>query len=100
MRAREDWAVAALGETADALAAAVVGINELAHPALVLLGGGFAAGIPDLVPLVNGSVERLVRPGVDVPPVRRATLGSLSSLRGALLLAGMVAEEHAGRPVS
>ncbi|MGH3877488.1 MAG: ROK family protein [Actinophytocola sp.] len=81
MRARADWAVAALGETADALAAAVV-------------------GIPDLVPLVNGSVERLVRPGVDVPPVRRATLGSLSSLRGALLLAEMVAEEHAGRPVS
>ena len=100
MRARDDWAVAALRETADALAAAVVGINELAHPALALLGGGFAAGIPDLVPLVTGSVERLVRPGVDVPPVRRAALGSLSSLRGALLLADMVAEERTGDPIS
>jgi kanosamine 6-kinase len=92
-RAGEDWALAALKESAEALAAAVVGIGELAHPALAVLGGGFAAGLSDdLVPLVAREVEALTRPGVDPVPVRPAMLGGLSSLRAALLLADMTEE--------
>ncbi|MEV7981254.1 ROK family protein [Streptomyces sp. NPDC086519] len=83
----EPWAVAALRESCAALAAAVAGICELTRPALVLIGGGFAAAVPDLVPMVAERTAVLQRPGHPLPPVRPALLGGLSSLHGAVLLA-------------
>ncbi|MEU6992305.1 ROK family protein [Streptomyces sp. NPDC046465] len=81
------WAAGAVDETAAALAAAVVGVSELLHPRLTLVGGGFADRMPGLVDAVAGHVSRLTRPGGPVAPVRAATLGGLSSLRGACVLA-------------
>ncbi|MFD3992825.1 ROK family protein [Streptomyces sp. NPDC058583] len=81
------WAVAAVDEAGEALAAAVVGVHELLHPRLTLVGGGFAEGIPGFVDGVARHVSRLVRPGGPNSPVRPAALGGLSSLRGACALA-------------
>ncbi|MFE3554451.1 ROK family protein [Streptomyces sp. NPDC059193] len=87
----EPWAVTALERTSRALAAAVSGVQELVQPKLVLIGGGFAAGIPGLVGTVSGHLAELARPGRPAPPVEPAALGGLSSLRGAVSLARLVA---------
>lgn len=81
------WAVSAVADSAAALAAAVISVDELLHPALVLIGGGFAAQLPGLVETVSAEVVRLARPGSPPPPVQPAALGGLSSLRGAVLAA-------------
>ncbi len=81
------WAVSAVEQTCRALAAAVTGVRELVHPQRVLIGGGFAAGIPEIVALVSDQVAELARPGQLPLPVEPARLGGLSSLRGAVLLA-------------
>ncbi|MGP3688937.1 ROK family protein [Streptomyces sp. IBSNAI002] len=87
----EPWAVTALDRTGRALAAAVCGVQELVQPKLVLIGGGFAAGIPGLVGAVSGHLAGLARPGRPALPVEPAALGGLSSLRGAVSLARLVA---------
>ena len=84
---REEWAVAAVGEACDALAAAVVSLNELLRPAVAIVGGGFAAAFPGFAEMVAERAARWARPGHPPPPVRPAALGGLSSLHGALLLA-------------
>ncbi|MDJ0346721.1 ROK family protein [Streptomyces sp. H10-C2] len=81
------WALEAMEESAAALAAAVTGLSELMHPELAVVGGGFATALPGYVPAVARQVDRLVRPGGPRVPVRRAMLGGLSSLHGAVLLA-------------
>ncbi|MFJ9034707.1 ROK family protein [Streptomyces sp. NPDC102274] len=85
------WAVAAVEQTCRALAAAVAGVQELVHPRLVLIGGGFATGIPGLAGLVSDHLAELARPGQLPLPVQPAALGGLSSLRGAVSLARLIA---------
>jgi kanosamine 6-kinase len=85
--AGEGWAATCVHEGADALAAAVVGVAELAHPSLVLVGGGFAAALPGYVDEVAGRVAELTTAGRPAVPVRPAALGGRSSLHGAVLLA-------------
>ncbi|MEU1504509.1 ROK family protein [Kitasatospora sp. NPDC005748] len=87
LRAGQSWAVTALDRTGRALAAAAVGVAELLHPRLAVLGGGFAAGIPELVDRTAEHLAALARPGLTPLPVAPARLGGLSSLRGAVLLA-------------
>ncbi|WP_208973359.1 ROK family protein [Streptomyces malaysiensis] len=87
VRGGKPWAVASLRESGRALAAAVTGVYELLHPSLVLIGGGFAAAMPELVTMVAVRTAELGRPGHPPPPVRPARLGGLSSLHGAVLLA-------------
>ncbi len=87
LAAGADWAASAVEESGEALAAAVVGLCELARPELVLIGGGFAAGLPGFVQLVGERAGRLARPGAPPVPVRPAALGGLSSLYGAVSLA-------------
>lgn len=87
----EPWAADALEGTTRALAAAVTGVQELVHPDRALIGGGFAAGIPEIVPSVAGHLADFVRQGQTPVPVEPAALGGLSSLRGAVALAGLVA---------
>ncbi|MEU1422228.1 ROK family protein [Kitasatospora sp. NPDC005751] len=87
LRAGQSWAVTALDRTGRALAAAAVGVAELLHPRLAVLGGGFAAGIPELVDRTAEHLAALARPGLAPLPVAPARLGGLSSLRGAVLLA-------------
>ncbi len=84
---RQVWAREAVADSCAALAAAVVGLAELAHPQLAVIGGGFAAGVPGFVTQVAERVARLARPGVAPVPVRPAALGGLSSLYGAVRLA-------------
>jgi kanosamine 6-kinase len=62
-------------------------VSELVQPALLVLGGGFAARTPTLAGLVAEELERTSRTGRPAMPVRGAVLGGLSSLHGALLLA-------------
>jgi kanosamine 6-kinase len=84
---RAPWAVPAVEETCDALAVAAVGLSELLHPAAVVVGGGFADGLPGFVAEIQRRVVGLARPGHAPVPVRTARYGGLSSLRGAMLLA-------------
>ncbi|WP_320064910.1 ROK family protein [Micromonospora sp. RTGN7] len=81
------WAHDAVRPSGTALAAAVVSLGELVDPSVAVLGGGFAAGLPGFVGLVEREVARLARPGRPVPAVRAAALGGLSSLHGAVALA-------------
>ncbi|MHA4818919.1 ROK family protein [Streptomyces aculeolatus] len=85
--AGEVWAVAAVDEACAALAAAVVSLDELMHPELTVVGGGFADGLPGFVTLVERHVGRHARRGHRPAPLAEARLGGLSSLSGALLLA-------------
>ncbi|GGW98433.1 kanosamine kinase [Streptomyces lomondensis] len=87
LRDDEPWAVAAVQESCAALAVVVVNLNELTHPSLALIGGGFADGLPGFTDRVAAAATALSRPGHRLAPVRAAALGGLSSLRGALLLA-------------
>jgi kanosamine 6-kinase len=93
LRDGRPWAVTAVDQTCRALAAAVTGVGELVHPERVLIGGGFAAGIGEIVRLVSGHLADLARPGQPPPPVEPATLGGLSSLRGAVSLARLIASD-------
>ncbi|MCX4390223.1 ROK family protein [Micromonospora peucetia] len=86
------WAVAAVDASCRALAAAVVSLGELLDPTLVVVGGGFAAGLPGFVPLVAERARSAGRPGRPAPPVRAAALGALSSLHGAVELARSLTE--------
>ncbi|CAJ59583.1 MULTISPECIES: ROK family protein [Frankia] len=81
------WAARAVGESAQAAAVAVVGLTELLHPAMAVVGGGFADGLPGFAQAVDERARELGRPGHPPAPVRAATLGGLSSLAGAILLA-------------
>lgn len=84
---RAGWAVEAVEETCDALAAAAVSLHEMLHTGAVVIGGGFAAGLPGFAETVAERAAHWARPGHPAPPVRAAVLGGLSSLHGALLLA-------------
>jgi kanosamine 6-kinase len=86
------WAEAALTPSVAALAAAVVGVSELAHPDVVLIGGGFGAGIPGLAQRIARAAEPLRRRGRPPLDIRRAALGPRSSLVGAVLLARTAAQ--------
>jgi kanosamine 6-kinase len=91
VRGEEPWAIEAIDGTARAVAAAVTGVQELVHPERALLGGGFAAGIPELVGRVAEHLDGLARPGLSPLPLAPAALGGLSSLRGAVALARLIA---------
>jgi kanosamine 6-kinase len=85
--AREAWAAEVISESCAAVATAIVGLSELVHPTIAVVGGGFADGMPGFVTTVGEHVRELTRPGVGPVPVQAAGLGGLSSLRGAILLA-------------
>ncbi|ETA04475.1 ROK family protein [Frankia sp. B2] len=85
--AADAWAVRTVGESAAAIATAVIGLTELLHPAMAVVGGGFAAGLPGFPRAVAEHAQTLARPGHPPAPVRPALLGGLSSLFGALLAA-------------
>jgi kanosamine 6-kinase len=89
------WAVSVIQETCAALAVAAVSLSELAHPDMVVVGGGFAAAFPGFVTRVSRAAGALARPGHPAPTIYKATLGGLSSLRGAVLLARQAAETPA-----
>jgi kanosamine 6-kinase len=96
LRDGEAWAVAAVDRTCRALAAAVAGVRELVHPQRVVLGGGFVAGVPEVVERVSSCLAELSRPGLTPLVVAPAVLGGLSSLRGAVSLARMIAGHSVG----
>jgi kanosamine 6-kinase len=93
---RHSWALTAIDDSATALAAAAVSVCELAHPRLIVVGGGFGATVPGYVELVAQHVSSLHRSGSRPAPVRRASYAGDSSLRGALLLARQLTGSHSG----
>ncbi|MDX3746854.1 ROK family protein [Streptomyces sp. AK08-02] len=98
LRAARPWATAAVDATCEALATAIMGVTELLHPGLVVMGGGFTAGIDNLVDRTATHLAPLSRPGRPAPPVAPARLGGLSSLRGAVLLARTVTDRAVPLP--
>ncbi|MFB7335735.1 ROK family protein [Streptomyces adustus] len=84
---RLSWAVVAVDEACAVLASAIVSAAELLHPEVVIVGGGFPAGLPGFTSLLARHAMRLSRPGHPAPPHQDARLGPLSSLDGALVLA-------------
>lgn len=91
LRDEESWAVTAIDQSCRALAAAVAGVQELVHSQRALIGGGFAAGIPEIIDRVAAQLTALARPGHDPLLVAPAKLGGLSSLHGAVSLARLIA---------
>lgn len=81
------WALDAIEHACAALATAVITVTELVRPDVVLVGGGFADGVPGFVDTLAARTAALARPGVSVPSVRPAVHGGDSSLHGALLVA-------------
>ncbi|QJT05499.1 ROK family protein [Streptomyces asoensis] len=92
---QEPWAVQAVDRTCHRIALAVTGVRELMHPGLVVVGGGFAAGLPGFVDMVAHHVHALARPGVPAPPVRASCRGGLTSLYGAVALARVLGRDPA-----
>jgi kanosamine 6-kinase len=88
--AGEEWAVRAVDRTCHRLAVAITGVCELLHPGTVVVGGGFAAGLPQFADMVASHVADLARPGVPAPVVRTSLMGSVSTLHGAVALARLM----------
>jgi kanosamine 6-kinase len=86
--AGEAWARDAVADSCAAVATALIGVEELLHPSLIAVGGGFAAGLPGYVGLVADHRDRLARTGCGRAPITAASGRALSSLDGAILLAG------------
>ncbi|MEV7046529.1 ROK family protein [Amycolatopsis sp. NPDC051061] len=89
----EPWAVSTVDAASAVLAVALVGVGELVHPALLVVGGGFAAAIPGFVDGVARHCVALARPGHTPAPVRPALLGGLSSLHGAVHAAAIARDD-------
>ncbi|MFX0579446.1 ROK family protein [Nocardia nepalensis] len=88
----EQWAVQSVDLTCHRLAVAITGVNELLHPDVVVVGGGFAAGLPHFVARIDAHVRTLARPGVpSTPSIRESRFGGLSTLHGAVALARLLA---------
>ncbi|MFE5908523.1 ROK family protein [Streptomyces wedmorensis] len=81
------WAVAAVEHSCAALAAALVGVGELVRPDAMVIGGGFAAGLPGFVEETSRQAALLSRQGHPPAPIGPAVLGGKSSLHGAVLAA-------------
>jgi kanosamine 6-kinase len=97
--AAEPWACAAVDAACRRLALAITGVQELLHPELVVVGGGFAAGLPGFTEAVATHLRALVRAGGPCLPVRTSRFGGLSALHGALALARM-SHHRGGAPTA
>jgi kanosamine 6-kinase len=91
--AGQDWAVQAVDRSCHRLAVAITGVRELLHPGTVVVGGGFAAGLPGFVDTIARQVATLARPGVPAPVVRAALLGQESTLHGAVVLGRLLGSD-------
>lgn len=82
-------------ETGQYLAAGVVGIVNAFNPCLLILGGGVVEGIPELVQIVEGVVQKYaLKPAVENLKIVKAGLGAKAGVIGAATLArNKIAEE-------
>lgn len=81
-------AVELVEETARYLAVGLVGMVNVLHPCVVVLGGGVIRGIPELVELVRDPVESRCFPVfAESLDVRRSRLGERAGAVGAAVLA-------------
>lgn len=86
----QDWAVRAVDHSCHRLAVAITSVHELLHPGVVVVGGGFAAGLPGFVDTIAGHLTALARPGAPAPPVRASRFDGQSTLHGAVALARLL----------
>lgn len=93
--AGQEWAVQAVDHSCHRLAVAITGVRELLHPGVVVVGGGFASGLPGFVDTIAHHLTALARPGVPAPPVRGSRFGDLSTLYGAVALARLLGRTEA-----
>ncbi|GIG59286.1 kanosamine kinase [Longispora fulva] len=90
--ADEEWAVQSVDRSCHRLAVAITGVRELLHPSLVVVGGGFAAGLPCFADTVARHMATQARPGVPAPVVTSSLMGGNSTLHGAVALAHMLGQ--------
>lgn len=88
--ADEEWAVQSVDRSCHRLAVAITGVRELLHPSLVVVGGGFAEGLPSFTENVARHMATLARSGVPAPLVKSSLIGGLSTLHGAVVLARLM----------
>ena len=75
-------------ETAEHLAAGIVSIVNAFNPRLLLLGGGVIAGLPELVPMVSGTVRgNALEVAVEGLQIGLAALGDKAGVIGAAAVA-------------
>ncbi|MBU2560148.1 ROK family protein [archaeon] len=75
-------------ETGQYLAAGMVGIVNAFNPCLLILGGGVVEGIPELVQIVEGVVQKhALKPAVENLKIVKAGLGAKAGVIGAAALA-------------
>jgi glucokinase len=75
-------------ETGQYLAAGVVGIINAFNPCLLVLGGGVIEGMPELIKIVENSVQkRALEPAVENLKIVKAGLGAKAGAIGAAALA-------------
>jgi len=81
-------------ETAQYLAAGVVGIVNAFNPCLLILGGGVIQGLPEYVPLIERSVRaNALETAVEQLRIVTAALGNKAGVIGAAALARSKIEE-------
>lgn len=82
-------ALAIISEVADALGAGVASIVNALNPALIVIGGGVAAGLPELIDRARTAVdERALRSAASTVRIVPATLGASAVSIGAAAWAG------------
>lgn len=94
-----EWAVQSVERSCHRLAVAITSIRELLHPSLVVVGGGFAAGLPGFADTVSHHIAALTRPGVPAPVVKQSLIRGLSTLHGAIVLAQLLDQNPASTVV-
>lgn len=93
--AREVFVAAAHGDAdaieltnaaGDALGTVIAHLSTLLRPDLVVIGGGLAQGLPQLMPSIEAAVDREIRL-TEGPPIVPAEFGSIAGAIGAALWA-------------
>lgn len=90
-RSGDPLALAIIGEVSDALGAGVASIVNAFNPALIVIGGGVAAGLPELIDRARTAVdERALRSAASTARIVPAMLGAGAVSVGAAAWAGSV----------
>lgn len=92
-RSGDALALTIVGEMSDALGAGVASIVNALNPALIVIGGGVAAGLPELIDRARTAVtERALRSAASTVRIASAALGASSvSVGAAAWTAGVIA---------
>ena len=75
-----------VAEEAELLAIGFASLIHILSPQAIILGGGMSAAFDQLAPAINATLATHLKPGFDGVAIKRARLGTASSLIGAAAL--------------